>query len=165
MLPQLAFILNLIATWYMVGLIWMVQIVHYNLFDRVGSDVFAAYEADHNRLITPIVGLPMLVEIATAAYLCFNAPEGTTRNSMIAGMVMLGLIWISTAALSVPYHGKLMHGFDADAYRGLVSTNWIRTILWTARGLLWHGVCGEWCVPRQTDRSNRLFELLRMRGL
>lgn len=141
MASHLAFLFNLIATWYMVGLIWMVQVVHYNLFDRVGSDVFAAYEADHNRLITPIVGVPMLIEIATAAYLCFDAPAGTTKAWMIVGMIMLGLIWLSTAVLQVPYHGKLMHGFDMDAYRGLVSTNWIRTILWTARGGLM-----AWCL-------------------
>ena len=65
------FLVNLAATWYMVGLIWMVQIVHYRLFDRVGRDQFVRYEADHGRLITPVVGIPMLVEIATSAALVF----------------------------------------------------------------------------------------------
>ena len=67
------FLLNLIATWYMVGLIWMVQVVHYNLFDRVGNDQFAQYESDHGRLITPIVGVPMLLEITTSAALLLAA--------------------------------------------------------------------------------------------
>ena len=68
-------VVNLIATWYMVGLIWMVQIVHYNMFDRVGEEQFQQYEADHNRLITPIVFLPMLIELATAVLLVVSTPE------------------------------------------------------------------------------------------
>jgi hypothetical protein len=132
--PALIFVLNLASTWYMVGLIWMVQIVHYNLFDRVGASGFAAYEADHNRLITPIVALPMLIELATAAMLVFVSPPGFPRWAAVTGIVIVGLIWLSTAALQVPFHGKLASGFDPSAYRGLVLTNWIRTVLWTVRG-------------------------------
>lgn len=131
----LVFLLNLVSTWYMVGLIWMVQIVHYNLFDRVGSEGFAQYEADHGRLITPIVGIPMLFEIVTAAMLIVAAPPGFPRWAAVAGMAIVGLIWLSTALLQVPYHGRLAQGFDVEAYRGLVTTNWIRTILWTVRGV------------------------------
>lgn len=128
------FVLNLAATWYMVGLIWMVQVVHYNLFDRVGPDRFAAYEADHSRLITPIVGLPMLVELATACLLIVSAPSVLPRWAAVTGLVLIVLIWLSTAFLQVPCHNQLMNGFDEATYRKLVSTNWIRTILWTARG-------------------------------
>ncbi|TWT48182.1 hypothetical protein Pla22_51830 [Rubripirellula amarantea] len=133
---HVVFLLNLLSTWYMVGLIWMVQIVHYNLFDRVGTEGFADYERDHSRLITPIVALPMLVELGTACALVVAAPPGFSRTAAILGLVAVGLIWLSTAFLQVPYHGKLSLGFDQSAYRGLVATNWIRTMLWTARGVL-----------------------------
>ena len=72
------FVVNLLATWYMVGLTWMVQIVHYNLFDRVGREQFVRYEADHGRLITPIVAVPMLVEIVTA---CLSRPPPLRERS------------------------------------------------------------------------------------
>jgi hypothetical protein len=36
--------IHLAATWFMVGLIWVIQIVHYPLFTSVGSDSFAEYE-------------------------------------------------------------------------------------------------------------------------
>lgn len=134
--PQLVFILNLAATWYMVGLIWMVQIVHYAMFDRVGPEQFAAYEADHNRLITPIVAIPMLVELITAIYLCVRPPAGMSPSLALAGVALIGLIWVATAAFSIPYHNQLLGGFDVAAHRGLVQTNWIRTILWTARGVM-----------------------------
>ncbi|MEM1069578.1 MAG: hypothetical protein AAGI63_11830 [Planctomycetota bacterium] len=132
----LTFVLNLLATWYMVGLIWMVQIVHYNLFDRVGQEGFVRYEADHGRLITPIVGVPMLIEIVTAALLLANAPAGFPKWAAWLGMAMVVALWMSTAFLQVPYHNQLMQGFDQAAYQKLVNTNWIRTFLWTARGFL-----------------------------
>lgn len=120
----------------MVGLIWMVQIVHYNLMDRVGMEGFAKYELDHGRLITPIVGVPMLIEIATAAILVFHQPAGLPRWVAVAGLAMVVAIWISTATLQVPCHNRLSQGFDQQAYRMLVSTNWIRTILWSIRGII-----------------------------
>ena len=133
---NLLFVLNLSATWYLVGLIWMVQIVHYNLFDRVETNAFTRYESDHTRLITPIVGPPMLMEIATAALLISYAPLGFPKWAAYTGLVAVVLIWISTAFIQVPCHTKLAEGFDQDTYIWLVRSNWIRTTLWTARGVL-----------------------------
>ena len=82
---NLVFLLNLLATWYLVGLIWLVQVVHYNMFDRVGSDGFVRYEADHNRLITPIVAPPMLIELATACLLLTSAPPAFPRWAADSG--------------------------------------------------------------------------------
>ncbi len=130
------FALNVLAAWYLVGLIWMVQIVHYNLFDRVGADQFVQYESDHNRLITPIVGIPMLIEIVTAGMLLAASPVGFPRWAAVFSMAMIVLIWLSTALIQVPCHNQLMSGFDAAVYKKLVVTNWIRTGLWTARGIL-----------------------------
>ena len=120
----------------MVGLIWMVQVVHYNLFDRVGVEEFVRYESDHTRLITPIVMIPMLIELATAVLLVTNRPEAMPVWGVWAGLIGVMLIWASTFFIQVPAHNILMQGFDQSAYRTLVSTNWIRTFLWTARGAL-----------------------------
>ncbi len=129
-------LINLISTWYLVGLIWMVQVVHYNLFDRVGEDKFVQYEADHCSLITPIVGPPMLIELATAAMLLVAAPPGIPRSWLIAGLVAVIAIWLSTMFIQVPCHTRLSDQFNRSDYRLLVASNWIRTILWTARGFL-----------------------------
>lgn len=133
---SLVFLLNLLSTWYMVGLIWMVQIVHYNLMDRVGTEHFVQYETDHGRLITPIVAIPMLVELLSAFGLLVLSPPGFPRWAAWAGLALLIAIWMSTALLQVPFHNQLIKGFSESAYRGLVDTNWIRTILWTVRGLM-----------------------------
>jgi uncharacterized membrane protein len=129
------FAIHLCSTFYLVGLIWMVQVVHYELMDRVGEDGFARYEADHGRLITPIVAPPMIIELATGVLLAMGyAPAWLPRWVAIAGLVAIGGIWLSTFLLQVPFHAVLMNGFNLDAYRGLVTTNWIRTALWTLRG-------------------------------
>ncbi|QDV86311.1 hypothetical protein [Planctomycetes bacterium TBK1r] len=131
------FLINLVATWYMVGLIWMVQVVHYKLFDRVGEAEFVKYETDHSTLITPIVGLPMLVEIATAGMLLAFVPAGIPRWVLVAAFIAVLAIWLSTALIQVPCHNRLtQNGFTQADYQLLVGSNWIRTILWTARGLL-----------------------------
>ena len=133
---DIIFVLNLLSTWYLVGLIWMVQVVHYRMFDRVGADQFVRYVSDHNRLITPIVGPPMLIELATASVLLASAPQEFPSWAAWLGLAMIAVIWLTTFFVSVPCHTRLLRGFDPPAYRKLVNTNWIRTVLWTARGIM-----------------------------
>ena len=133
---NLLFLLNLLSTWYLVGLIWMVQIVHYNLFDRVGEAEFIQYETDHNRLITPIVGPPMLIELVTAVALLVSAPTGFPHWAAWMGVITIGILWMTTFFVSVPCHNTLLNGFDPDAYHTLVRTNWVRTLVWTVRGVM-----------------------------
>lgn len=127
---------HLVATAAMVGLIWFVQIVHYPLFEAVGTEGFAAYEASHQRLTSYVVGPPMAVEGVTALWLAAFPPEGLARAWPLVGLGLLALIHASTVFLQVPRHTALSVGFDADQARRLVSTNWIRTIGWSARGAL-----------------------------
>lgn len=106
------------------------------MYDRVGTAEFVRYETDHNRLITPIVGPPMLVELATAALLLTTAPAGFPRWAAWVGVALIATVWLTTLVFSVPCHNILLRGFDHEIYRRLVNTNWIRTLCWTARGLL-----------------------------
>ena len=54
---------HLAATLYMVGVIWFVQMVHYPLSTRVGTEGFAAYSESYSRLTIYVVGPPMFVEV------------------------------------------------------------------------------------------------------
>jgi hypothetical protein len=132
----LVLLLHAAATWAMVGLIWFVQIVHYPLYAQVGTDTFAAYAAAHNRLTTWVVGPPMLVEVVTACMLVPVKPEQIPSSYVWSGVMLIAIIWGSTALLQVPQHEILTHGFTPDACRTLVTTNWIRTVAWTLRGVL-----------------------------
>jgi hypothetical protein len=127
---------NAAATAFMTGLIWFVQVVHYPLFAKVGTEVFPAYSRSHQMLTTLVVGPPMLVEAATAVLLVVVRPAGTSTALAWTGLALVAAIWLSTAALQVPAHGRLVGGFDADTNAFLVSTNWIRTICWSARTVI-----------------------------
>lgn len=133
---DLPLILQLASTLFMTGLIWMVQRVHYPLMAQVGADAFADYERHHLRRIGPIVGPVMLVEMVTAIWLLIQPSEALPRYTAPLGLGLLIGIWISTAALQVPLHRKLQRGLDPAAVRRLVATNWLRTVLWSARGVL-----------------------------
>lgn len=127
---------NACSTLFMTGLIWFVQVVHYPLFASVGGPGFAAYSRAHQQLTTFVVGPPMLVEALSAALLVVFRPPAVPAWSAWAGVLLVGLIWISTAALQIPAHARLADGFDAESATRLVATNWIRTIAWSARAAL-----------------------------
>lgn len=124
------------ATLFMVGLIWMVQVVHYPLFDRVERADFPRFEADHQRLTTWVVAPPMLVELLTALYLLWQRPEEVPAWSAWLGGGLVALLWLATIFGQVPQHNILARGFDEAAYRWLVESNWVRTVAWSARGVL-----------------------------
>lgn len=132
------FIAQVVATLVMTGVIWFVQVVHYPLFARVGHNEFAAYEAEHTTRTGWVVGPPMLVEIATAtlALLPGLRPEFFPLWAAVGGEALVGVIWISTAALQIPMHQRLIRGFDAKAAARLVSSNWVRTACWSLRAVL-----------------------------
>jgi hypothetical protein len=121
---------NAVATLFMTGLIWFVQIVHYPLFAAVGSAEFPAYSRAHQSLTTFVVGPPMLIEALTASVLVFVRPAGVPAWLPWSGLVLVGVIWISTALLQIPAHGRLSAGFSEETGALLVSTNgtlWSRT--------------------------------------
>jgi hypothetical protein len=123
------------ATWFMVGLIWTIQLVHYPLFARVGDDEFAGYENEHTRRMGRLLVIPAGVEVVTGAALVWGRPaEVELPVVMIAG-ALLAVAWIVTALVQVPLHSRLERGYSAAVAARLVSTNWLRTGLWTARGV------------------------------
>lgn len=137
MMDRWILLIQVASTWAMVGLIWLVQIVHYPLFNRVGASEFARYESDHQNLIVFVVGPMMLLEAVTTFLLLFGRPaDGGVDWLPWIGAILLVIIWLSTTFLQVPCHNQLLLGFNEDTYRWLVLSNWIRTIAWTARGLL-----------------------------
>ncbi|MEM9701278.1 MAG: hypothetical protein AAF907_02390 [Planctomycetota bacterium] len=135
MKPDLfALLLQAGTTLPLVGLIWTVQVVHYPLFDGIGADGFADYERRHSLRITWIVAPLMLLELAVSGWLAAKAPEGVASWLCYAGAAMTAGIWLSTYFLQVPRHSELAAGFVPAAHAALVTTNWVRTILWTDRG-------------------------------
>jgi len=127
------------ATLAMAGLIWFVQINHYPLFAIVaeaGDGGWTRYERAHQSRTTVVVMPLMLAELATAMWLALDRPDGAGAGLAPAGLALLGVLWASTFLVAVPLHRRLARGFRAETHRALVLTNWIRTLAWTARGVL-----------------------------
>lgn len=129
-------LLHAASTFFMAGIIWFVQIVHYPLFNRVGAGTFPTYQRDHSRLTTLVVVAPMLLELGTGIWIAVHPPAPLGQPLPLLGLGLLLVVWLSTFALQVPAHGALSRGYREDPYRRLTRSNWIRTAAWSLRALL-----------------------------
>jgi len=125
------------STFAMTGVIWLVQLVQYPGFRRVGAAEFGEFHRHHCAAIGLVVGPLMVVEFLTALLLAaVGEPSWFWR-------IMLGLLlvlWLSTGLWQWPLHSRLAReGAQPDLVRALVRSNWLRTSLWTLRsaGLVW----------------------------
>jgi hypothetical protein len=127
-------LLHAAATWAMVGLIWFVQLVHYPLFASVGERHFARYEYQHTRRTAWVVGVLMPLEAVTGSWLVFDVPAGVSQVLATIGLSLIAALWLSTAVWQAPMHGRLSAGYNDGLHTRLITTNWVRTAGWTARG-------------------------------
>ena len=130
------FLLNISSTWFMVGLIWLIQIVHYPLFKFIGNNEFQTYHNGHSVLITPLVGTVMIIELISSILLVVFPPKNVSITIPIIGVILVFIIWASTAFLQIPQHNALLKSYGFEAHNLLVQSNWIRTLAWSMRGLL-----------------------------
>ena len=125
-----------VAAWGMVGLIWMVQIVHYPMLVHYSAAVPGTAARDHAHRISFVVGPLMAVEGVTALILLGWRPDGMGWLAAWGAAALLGIALLSTVLVQVPLHKRLGQGHDPDAAERLLRTNWVRTVAWTARGVV-----------------------------
>jgi uncharacterized membrane protein len=131
-MPATSYLLpaHLAATVAMAGVLWVVQLAVYPLFNAVGAAGFTEYHRRYTNRIGLIVLPLMLIEAVTAAALLWS---GFGAGLFRASLALLAVNWLSTAIVQVPLHRRLSRGYEAPAHRRLVRSNWIRTLAWTAR--------------------------------
>ncbi|TDU70788.1 hypothetical protein EI77_02837 [Prosthecobacter fusiformis] len=135
----LIFFFHAMITWALVGMIWHVQRVQYPRFFQVGEDAFGRYHMDHCFRISFMVVPLILLEVATAGWLIWAGQRGTL---FLSSLVLIALAWICTFALQVPLHNRLTEGGKSDEMiTRLISTNWLRTVAWTMRGVMVGWMC------------------------
>ncbi len=132
---EIVFLAHLAATWALVGLIWFVQVVHYPLFSSVGPAQFVGYEARHTRRTGWVVAVLMPLEAGTGLWLALD-PPGQAGNLALIGLALIALLWIVTLLWQVPLHRRLSVSYQPGLVLQLVRSNWVRTSVWSARGLL-----------------------------
>lgn len=123
---------HVFTTFFMCGLVWFVQIVHYPLFKTIPQTDFPAYQKKN--FATGFITVPvMMVELISGLWALYS----DYGDLFLANMLLLGLIWISTFVFQVPTHLQLLKTPTSVLFNKLTRTNWIRTLSWSIRcGLL-----------------------------
>lgn len=123
------------ATWWMTGLAWFVQVVHYPLFKHVGEERFAEYHAQHVRLTMPVVLVPMTLELILSILLAVTA-YGQNPLLDTAGAACAVFIWAITWFRQLPDHEQLSSGFEAQVHARLLRGNAVRTWAWSVHAVV-----------------------------
>lgn len=124
----------------MVGVIWFVQVVHYPLLSVVPVESAASVAVEHQRRTGWVVMIPMTVEGVTTLLLLGMVPDGVAWFVPWLAGIPLAVALLATVVLSVPRHARMATHPDESVGKELVSTNWVRTVAWTVRGLVTAGM-------------------------
>ena len=121
--------INFISTSFMVGVIWVIQLLHYPSFHFIYEKKYIEFQHFHMQRISFIVIPVMLIELASALLLAYFFESSLT---IILLALVLG-IWAITFIFFTNMHQKLTDGYDHSIVDRLVQINWSRTALWSLR--------------------------------
>jgi len=121
--------IHLIITSALVGIIWLIQLVHYPGFKYLDSDLTRDFHKMHTSKITPIVAPLMCAEMGLTCIDIYKQPSAAT----VLHLALVIIIWLSTFMMQVPLHQKLTVEYDQKSINKLIKTNWIRTSAWTLK--------------------------------
>lgn len=121
---------------WVLGQIWLVQIVVYPLFAQVGEADYVRYHSFYSRRIPLPVILPGFASFLLPVALAFFGPG--VPAWMSAANVACGLIGLLvTVLLEIPRHGRLVKGSKNDAtIAELIRYNWPRTLSISAQAIV-----------------------------
>ena len=120
---------NFISTSIMVGVIWVIQLLHYPSFHFIGDQKYIEFQHFHMQRISIIVIPAMLTELASALLLAYFFESSLT-------IILLALVignWAITLIFFTNMHQKLTDGYNHSIVNRLVQINWSRTALWSLR--------------------------------
>ena len=127
-------VIHLIATSIMVGVIWVIQLVHYPSFHFIELKQYTTFQRFHMSRISYVVIPAMVTELFTLILIIISMDQIDTL--VLASAILLIFIWLMTAVFFSGVHQKLTLGYDQTVVDKLVKLNWGRTLLWTLRLLL-----------------------------
>lgn len=128
----LFFYFHSMTCFFMTGVIWIIQLIHYPSFAFIEPSAFSNFHKRHTAALGFIAGLTMVAELCTGFLFAINIPSFLTGLNF----TLILLIWFCTFFISVPIHNKLASGFNLENIKQLTLTNWYRTALWSLRSIL-----------------------------
>ena len=147
------FIAHLASTFFMVGLIWTIHIVHYPLFAYVGESTYVSFQAEHVDRIGKLLLLPWLTEGVTLLGILLLAFFGTRRDLRLPAFLNgagMAIALVISGVWSAPAHGELADGFDSEVHHRLMNANLVRTLAWTLCG-----ISAVWLLARMWPRESQ----------
>ncbi len=127
-------IAHALATWFLVGMIWTVHLVHYPLFADVGAAEYVDFQAEHVRRIGAVLVVPWFVEGVTTLGLLLLVRRRRELLVALAGAAAAAGVLLISGFASAPAHAELADGFDAAVHDRLMDWNLVRAWLWTGKG-------------------------------
>lgn len=121
------------VTLAMTALMIYVQVELYPGFRDVPATTFETFAADHATSMVRRLALIAPAEIILAAAIFLRPADGLNRSALFVAGLLLAIGWVATAAWFAPLHGRLQQGRDGELIEQLITTNWLRTVLWIAR--------------------------------
>ena len=127
-LPDILWLTHLAATLFLVGLIWVVQVVHYPLFAHVGAEQFHGYWRVHTRPIHHPARRPVDAHRRCGGRAAFCVAAARLVDAGAGDRVRaVGVDQALHVLIRIPLHERLGRRFDPAALRRLVLANWFRT--------------------------------------
>ena len=123
--------IHIVSTSLMVGVIWIMQLVHYPSFNFINVEEYKSFQEFHMKRISLIV-IPVMIMELTSGVLIFWIYQ-TDNIFFNISLFCLFFIWFLTAILFSKMHQKLTWGYQISIVTKLVNLNWLRTISWTLR--------------------------------
>lgn len=130
------FVIHLVSTSFMVGVIWIVQLVHYPTFLFIDEQKSYDFQKFHMSRISYIVMPAMTTELFSGIYIYIYSNMAIDSNLFLLALTILIINWIITALVFVKMHNKLLINYKIEIISLLVKWNWLRTLLWSVRLIL-----------------------------
>jgi hypothetical protein len=133
---RLLLVLWAALVFWVLGQIWLVQIVIYPLFAQVGAPDYVRYHRLYTRRIPLPVIIPGFASFLLPVALALWGPA--VPLWMSAGNIAAGIVGLLvTVLLEIPRHGRLEKGGKNDAtIAELIRYNWPRTLSISAQAVI-----------------------------
>ena len=121
--------IHFLSTSLMVGIIWVIQLLHYPTFHFIKESDYVEFQHFHMQRISFIVVPVMIIELLSGFMLVYYLRS----NLLTICLIILLFIWLITFVFFTKLHQSLLDGYNKTIVDKLVKINWSRTILWSLR--------------------------------
>lgn len=133
MFSHFLFAIYVMSSFFMLGIIWFVQVVHYPMFNFLRYDDGNNPHKEHQKRTSYVIVPAMFLELGSNIWMLFHPYPSfiVVLILLVLTIVILGITFI----VQVPCHHSLKREPSKAIIDRLVKTNWVRTFLWSAKGI------------------------------